>query len=104
MVFVENDIIEPAHLIFETEGKDGVFPTAAPAHQEEIFKKLNQRQGRLLHHLQVHGAITNREYMEMMGISSRTGLRDFRELIRLDLIQRIGARRAAVYKLKDPSA
>jgi DNA-binding NtrC family response regulator/HAMP domain-containing protein/GGDEF domain-containing protein len=103
MVFVENDIIEPAHLVFEKEGEDGVFRTAAPIHPEEIFKKLNHRQGRLIHHLQVHGAITNREYMEMMGISSRTGLRDFQELIRLNLILRIGSRRAAVYKLKEPS-
>ena len=69
--------------------------------QDEVMRKLNNRQARLIGHLQAHGTVTNKEYMEMMGISARTGLRDLQELIKLALVVRIGSRRSAVYKLME---
>ncbi len=98
MLFAEDDLIEPAHLVFESAASESTFKTRVPV-GEETARKLNSRQAQLLNHLQASGSITNRAYMEMMGISSRTGLRDLQEMIKLGLIVRFGSRRAAVYKL-----
>ena len=99
MLFAENDLVEPAHLVLESSESERSLETRAPM-QAETVRKLNSRQAQLLTHLQAIGSVTNREYMEMMGISSRTGLRDLQEMIKLGLIVRFGSRRAAVYKLK----
>jgi len=99
MLFAEDDLIEPAHLVFESAELEHSLSAPLPG-QEEAVRKLNSRQARLLTHLQASGSITNRQYMEMMGISSRTGLRDLQEMIKIGLIVRFGSRRAAVYKLK----
>ncbi len=99
MLFAENDLIEPAHLVFESAESEQFLKAHVPM-QEDAERKLNSRQAQLLTYLQASGSITNRQYMEMMGISSRTGLRDLQEMIKLGLIVRFGSRRAAVYKLK----
>ncbi len=60
---------------------------------------LNQRQERLLEILTRRESISNREYADLMGVSTRTGNRDLRELIEQGLILKVGRRRAAVYRL-----
>ena|GEM_PF-513412 len=104
MLLAESDQIEPVDLIFEAAPSQISSPAPGAPSQAELAvgggAKLNERQTRLLAHLQRHASITNRQYIEMMGISARTGLRDLQELIKLDLIVRRGSRRAAVYQLK----
>ena len=97
---MEGRFVEPSHLLFEDNAAWGVSNLSMAGDREEIMKDLNHRQARLIAHLKTHGAVTNREYIEMMGVSSRTGLRDLNELIERGVIVRLGSRRAAVYRLK----
>ena len=60
---------------------------------------LNERQRKLLEILASRRSITNREYTNLVGISVRTGNRDLGELIARGLLEQIGRRRAAVYRL-----
>ena len=61
---------------------------------------LNRRQRRLLDHLLGGGgAITNREYCALVGVSERTGLRDLSHLVEAELLQRLGRRKGARYQL-----
>ncbi len=102
MFFMEGDIVEPSHLVFESLDAEHR-PAGGAPWEDEVLKNLKRRQVQLLILLQTRGTITNKEYMEMMGISSRTGLRDLQELLELGLIIRQGSRRAAVYRLKESS-
>ncbi len=102
MFVMKEDLIEPVHLIFDEEA--GSRPgQRLPSDRGKETLKLNKRQTRLLTLLETRDTVTNREYIEMTGVSARTGVRDIQELLRLNLIERLGSTRAAVYRLKGRS-
>jgi transcriptional regulator with GAF, ATPase, and Fis domain len=69
-------------------------PAAAPAGEEA---GLGERAGRLLALLRREGTLTNRQWCDAAGVSARTGLRDFEELMGRGLARRSGKRRSASY-------
>jgi diguanylate cyclase (GGDEF)-like protein len=61
-------------------------------------RDLSPRAARLLDALRARGVLTNRDWCEESGVSSRTGLRDFEELMEKGLASRTGKRRSASYR------
>ena len=90
-----------SHLVHPSPG----FDTIGASFIKDIFSYtgsstlVNARQARLLEILSHRDSITNREYSDLVGVSSRTGNRDLLELIGMGLIVKVGRRRAAVYRL-----
>jgi diguanylate cyclase (GGDEF)-like protein len=81
-------------------------PTPAPAPSAgrvaaDVPSDLSPRGRRLLTLLRRRGTMTNSEWSKQAGISSRTGLRDFDELLDRGLIVREGKRRGARYRPAD---
>jgi diguanylate cyclase (GGDEF)-like protein len=74
---------------------------APPSARDPGHVDLNPRQRKLLEILARRESITNREYVDLVGVSSRTGNRDLHELIERGLILQIGKRRAAIYRLPE---
>jgi diguanylate cyclase (GGDEF)-like protein len=74
---------------------------SSPSSSSFSSPDLKTRQRDLLRYLENKCSITNQEYVAMMGVSTRTGLRDLNTLIEMGLLQRVGNRRAATYKIKD---
>ncbi|MEN8150112.1 MAG: sigma 54-interacting transcriptional regulator, partial [Planctomycetota bacterium] len=70
-------------------------PASVPDHPA-----LNDRQRKLMEILSTRDSITNREYSAIVGVSVRTGNRDMVELIAYGLIEQVGKRRGAVYRLR----
>jgi ATP-dependent DNA helicase RecG len=64
----------------------------------------NPRQIELLRYLRRRNSVTNQEYVAMMNISPRTGLRDLKDMMDKGLILRIGSRRGAIYKIRDAAS
>ena len=60
---------------------------------------LSDRQRRVLQILGERDWLTNTEYCEIVGISTRTGLRDMKDLIERGLVHMEGKRRGARYRL-----
>jgi len=58
---------------------------------------LNERQKEALKYIEEHRSISNEEYRNLFNIVDRTALRDLDELIKKNLIKRIGKRRGARY-------
>ena len=46
------------------------------------------------------GSLSNQEYVAVAGVSSRTGLRDLNDLLARGLIERVGRRRGARYRVR----
>lgn len=67
------------------------------------LSELNERQQLLLAHLHEGDTIRSRDYFELVGVSPRTGLRDLNDLMERGLIERLGKRRAAAYRLAGSS-
>ncbi|NUN53298.1 MAG: DeoR family transcriptional regulator, partial [Planctomycetaceae bacterium] len=61
---------------------------------------LSGRAERLLASLRKRGSMTNRDWCEESGVSSRTGLRDFEELMERGIVERSGKRRSAAYRVR----
>jgi len=51
---------------------------------------LNERQQRAVTYLKVHGRITNKEYQQLTGMTDRTVLREFKELLAKGILEKIG--------------
>ena len=66
----------------------------------EAGERLSRRAARLHALLRERGTMTNREWADEAGISTRSGLRDFDELMGRGLVERLGKRRAASYRLR----
>ncbi|RMG16353.1 MAG: hypothetical protein D6731_06390 [Planctomycetota bacterium] len=66
---------------------------------------LNRRQKTLLERLRREGgSITNRDYCALVGVSERTGLRDLGHLLEHGLLERVGKRKGARYRLTPDGA
>ncbi len=81
-------------------------PTTALALDLEQFAhlELNPRQEQALYFLQTHRRITNRDYQSLCpDVHSETLRRDLVDLVRKDLLLRVGDKRATYYILKKPS-
>ncbi|RJP37128.1 MAG: DeoR family transcriptional regulator [Desulfobacteraceae bacterium] len=51
---------------------------------------LNERQQQATTYLKVHGRITNKEYQELTGVTDRTVLREFNDLVAKGVLEKIG--------------
>jgi predicted HTH transcriptional regulator len=51
---------------------------------------LNERQQKALAYLKAHGRITNKDYQQLTGVTDRTVLREFKELIAKGVLERVG--------------
>ena len=51
---------------------------------------LNERQQKAVAYLKVHGRINNAQYREITGVSSRTALRELRQLADIALLVKVG--------------
>lgn len=60
---------------------------------------LTPRQERILDRARANGGVSNRELVESEDISARTALRELQLLVGRGLLERIGRRRGAVYRL-----
>ncbi|MDP6928416.1 MAG: DeoR family transcriptional regulator, partial [Planctomycetota bacterium] len=49
------------------------------------------------------GSLSTPEYVQLAGVSPRTGLRDMNDLVATGLIRRTGKRRGARYRLDEPA-
>ena len=76
----------------------GASPAGAAA---QAPSGISDRQRRLLAALGEREWITNTEYCSLVGVSTRTGLRDLQDLIRRGVLAMEGKRRGARYRLKD---
>ena len=70
-------------------------------HDGRIDRWLEQRQSRVVEHLKQGGVIRSREYCELVSVPERTGLRDLNDLVRRGVLERLGSRRGAVYRLAE---
>jgi predicted HTH transcriptional regulator len=62
---------------------------------------LNQRQQKAVAYLKVHGRITNKEYQQLTGMTDRTVLREFKELLAKGILDKVGQTgRGAHYVLR----
>jgi predicted HTH transcriptional regulator len=51
---------------------------------------LNEQQQQAMTYLKVHGRITNKEYQELTGVTDRTVLREFNDLVAKGVLEKIG--------------
>jgi transcriptional regulator with PAS, ATPase and Fis domain len=72
---------------------------AAPPPGAAAGPDLSDRSSRLLAAIRAKGSLTNRDWCEASGVSPRTGLRDFEELMEKGLVVRTGKRRSASYRI-----
>ncbi len=63
----------------------------------QIF--LNERQRKILKHLQTNLRITTKEYQNMLNVSERTARGHLNELVKLDLIKPVGPQKGRYYVL-----
>jgi DNA-binding NtrC family response regulator/HAMP domain-containing protein len=71
----------------------------APAASLADAQATSARRDVLVALLQERGSISTQEYVEVAGVSPRTGLRDLMELVERGVVRRIGRRRGARYRL-----
>ncbi|MBU2492390.1 MAG: putative DNA binding domain-containing protein [Bacteroidetes bacterium] len=69
---------------------------------EEQLKKLglNERQIIAVSYLKQNTSIRNSMYQEIANTSERTALRDLEQLVELNIVEKLGEKKAAVYRLK----
>ncbi len=72
--------------------------SGAPGRRTRDFTGWNERQTRLLGLLRKGDRITTREYVRMMKVSGRTGLRDLDELVRSGCLKREGRKRGTSFR------
>ena len=80
-------------------------PSDSPtsAHREvTVGESLNSRQLELLRLLETRNGITTAEYVTLLQVSERTGLRDLTDLVRRRILSRVGRTKGAVYRLAQP--
>jgi diguanylate cyclase (GGDEF)-like protein len=73
-------------------------PAAASRARGPGAAHLSDRAARLLETIRAKGSLTNRDWCDAAGVSARTGLRDFEELMERGLVTRSGKRRSASYR------
>ncbi|MBL8841404.1 MAG: sigma 54-interacting transcriptional regulator [Planctomycetes bacterium] len=82
------------------DGAGAEVPVAPSVAADRVQRNFTPRQLRLLAIAEQHGGIvTSREYCQQEGLSQRTALRDLRDLVDLGVLERVGARRGASYRL-----
>ena len=66
---------------------------------EEELEKLNERQRKVIEHLEVYKRISRSEYAKLTGCSERTAFRDLGELIKNKVVIRKGKSKKTYYEL-----
>jgi len=82
-------------LIFESGGRAVVISEI-----EELGIELNERQKRALRYVFREGSITNKIYVELNGVSSKTASLELRDLVKKGLVDVKGKGRATIYLSK----
>jgi ATP-dependent DNA helicase RecG len=78
-------------------------PEAAPTIEQYAELELNPRQEKSLAYLLTHRRITNRDYQQLCPeVHSETLRRDLVDLVRQDVLLKVGDKRATYYILKNP--
>ena len=62
---------------------------------------LNEKQGKAVEHLKLHGKITTREYQGLTGISKTPAIKELNDLLSKGIITRIGKGRITYYILQE---
>jgi len=86
----------------ETDGASGTDEPTVMLPRPELQARARALRGRLqrLYRLIAkRGTLAAQEYVEATGVSPRTGLRDLGQLLELGLIERVGKRRGARYRV-----
>jgi transcriptional regulator with GAF, ATPase, and Fis domain len=119
LLMSEGDVVLPGSLEFERKRSEsgrreprspGASGTGAPEDAAANLESksdpgpdgLNERQRRFLEALARGGAdrvVRSRDYFEVTGVTSRTGLRDLQDLVARGFLVRDGRRRGAAYRL-----
>jgi len=99
------DELTPEQLLLEvaTQGP----PAAASRQQAPAYRKdfdfqgarLNHRQRQALEVFSTGRTLTNRDYCGLVDVSERTGLRDLSDLVKQGVLERLGKRKGARYRL-----
>ncbi|KAF5436526.1 ATP-dependent DNA helicase RecG [Candidatus Methanophagaceae archaeon] len=55
---------------------------------------LNERQKKVIEYLKIKGKITTKEYMKINKISERTARNDIVDLVKMDILQKVGTTQA----------
>ena len=99
----ENRIPEPKYELSEREVKLIFYPSRIALLISEIEKagiELNERQKEALEYAFYKGSISNKEYREAYKISSKTASLELSDMVRKELLRRIGKGRAVKYEPK----
>jgi len=73
--------------------------TDAPGFRDAL-NDLNPRQRELIQLLESRPGITTAEYVDLVRVSERTGLRDLADLVQRRILRRFGRTRGAIYRLE----
>lgn len=80
------------------------FAQLGEAHLGGISAEISPRQLQALTLVRQNGAITNRQYRELTGVSQKQAVRDLNELVQMGQLQRVGSGRSTRYQfLQDDS-
>lgn len=99
----ENRIPEPKYELSEREVKLIFYPSRIALLISEIEKagiELNKRQKEALEYAFYKGSISNKEYRGAYKISSKTASLELSDMVRKELLRRIGKGRAVKYEPK----
>ncbi|NQE06156.1 hypothetical protein C5S32_09835 [ANME-1 cluster archaeon GoMg1] len=99
----ENRIPEPKYELSEREVKLIFYPSRIALLISEIEKagiELNKRQKEALEYAFYKGSISNKEYREAYKISAKTASLELSDMVRKELLRRIGKGRAVKYEPK----
>lgn len=88
--------------VFRYDSSDISVEFRKDIYNEEFLSNLNlnERQIQAVLFIKEKGKITNREYQEINSTSDRTASRDLENLVKLNVLNRIGEKKWAQYKLK----
>jgi Nif-specific regulatory protein len=91
-------VVRPEHLMLEkSESRRD-----SESYDGEHSSPLNSRQRAVLQELQRRGGyITTKDHCAQHKVSDRTGLRDLKELVEVELLQKKGSRKSARYSLPE---
>jgi DNA-binding NtrC family response regulator/HAMP domain-containing protein len=89
----ESGIVGDAEPVIVLPSATRIVVTPAPSPDE-----LPERLVALLHLIRERGSLKTEDHMAAAGVSHRTSLRDLQQLVRIGLVERVGARRGAFYR------
>ena len=89
--------------IFNVEGNDfwTIFSKDKFNEQSLTELRLNERQIKAVLYVKEKGKITNKEYQELNGTTTKTSFRDLEELLKLKILEKIGDNKGTYYEINN---